>query len=417
MNPILKYKPLQQAPGWKHTVLLLAVWLLVACGAPPPVLKTDLSQVAEKEYPVFADVMYYDGLEFSLQQSLAYFNRIPPDRTFAFGPDTYTAAHMKLSIERFRDFVLSKPSTQALNDFIHSNYRVYRSVGNAETGQVLFTGYYEPLLQGSLSRSDEYRYPLYARPDDLITVDLSPFSPSLKGKRITGRISDRTVVPYYDRQQINQKDVLAPEIDVLAWVNDPIDLFFLHIQGSGKIALDDGNVINVHYHTSNGRPYRSIGRLLIDQGKIAKEEMSMQKIRAYLHEHPDEVDSILNHNPSYVFFKLEEDGPLGYLEVVLTPGRSIALDRRIFVPAALAYIETQMPLVDRNGDIQTWVDFSGFTLNHDTGGAIRGPGRVDIFWGSGTYARITAGHMQHDGALYFLVLKPEVAGDTLARKE
>jgi membrane-bound lytic murein transglycosylase A len=145
--------------------------------------------------------------------------------------------------------------------------------------------------------------------------------------------------------------------------------------------------------------------------------MSMQKIRAYLSDHPDEVDAILNHNPSYVFFKLEEEGPLGYLEVVLTPGRSIALDRRIFAPAALAYIETQMPLVDNMGAIHTWVDFSGFTLNHDTGGAIRGPGRVDIFWGSGTYASITAGHMQHTGALYFLVLKSDPATDTLVTKE
>ena len=273
------------------------------------------------------------------------------------------------------------------------------------------------MLHGSLTRSEDYRYPLYARPDDLITIDLSPFSSDLKGKRITGRISNGTVVPYYDRKQIEQKELLTPESDVLAWVKDPIDLFFLHIQGSGKVALDDGNFINVHYHTSNGRPYRSIGKLLIDQGKIPKEEMSMQKIRAYLADHPDEVDAILNHNPSYVFFKLEKEGPLGYLEVVLTPGRSIALDRRIFAPAALAYIETQMPLVDNNGTIHTWVDFSGFTLNHDTGGAIRGPGRVDIFWGSGTYASITAGHMQHTGALYFLVLKPETVTANLVTQE
>jgi len=324
MKPIQKNKHLKSAPGWKHAFLLLALlvaWLMAACEAPPPVLKTDLLQVSEKEYPVFTDVMFYDGLEFSLLQSLAYLDRIPADRAFSFGPDTYTAAHVKLSIETFRNFIESKPSSQALNDFVHHNYRVYRSVGNAQTGQVLFTGYYEPLLQGSRSHSDEYRYPLYARPDDLITVDLTPFASDLKGKRITGRISNRTVVPYYDRRQIQQKDVLTPEAEILAWVQDPIDLFFLHIQGSGKIALDDGTVINVHYHTSNGRPYRSIGRLLIDQGKIAKEEMSMQKIRAYLKEHPEEVDGILNHNPSYVFFKLEEEGPLGYLEVVLTPER------------------------------------------------------------------------------------------------
>jgi membrane-bound lytic murein transglycosylase A len=396
---------------------MLVIGLFAGCEGPPPVLKTDLYQVPEDEYPVFTDVMFYDGLAFSLQQSLAYLQRIPAERTFRFGPDKYTAAHIKKSIETFGNFIAAKPSTPELNDFIQTNYRVYRSAGSHQTGEVLFTGYYEPLLQGSLTPTDEYRFPLYARPDDLITIDLSPFSSDLKGKRIMGRIANDTVVPYYDRRQIQQKSWLTPESHIIAWVKDPINLFFLHIQGSGKIALTDGTFINVHYHASNGRPYRSIGKLLIDQGKIAKEEMSMQKIRAYLQEHPDEVDAILNHNPSYVFFKIEPEGPLGYLEVVLTPGRSIALDRRIFAPAALAYIETQMPLVDRKGEIHTWVDFSGFALNHDTGGAIRGPGRVDVFWGSGTYARITAGHMQHNGALYFLVLKPEAVVDISLSKE
>jgi membrane-bound lytic murein transglycosylase A len=134
----------------------------------------------------------------------------------------------------------------------------------------------------------------------------------------------------------------------------------------------------------------------------------MQKIREYLRKNPEKVEAVLNYNPSYVFFKIEEEGPLGYLEVKLTPGRSIALDRRIFPLSGLAFIETQKPLIDGDGQIYRWTGFSRFVLNHDTGGAIRGPGRADLFWGSGDYAEIAAGHMQHTGKLYFLILKPDV---------
>ena len=134
--------------------------------------------------------------------------------------------------------------------------------------------------------------------------------------------------------------------------------------------------------------------------------MSMQKIREYLREHPEKIEPVLNHNPSYVFFTIEPDGPLGNINVKLTPGRSIALDRYIFPPAALAFIATQKPVIDSSGKIQGWTDFTRFVLNQDTGGAIRGPGRADLFWGNGPYAEIAAGHMKHEGHLYFLVLKP-----------
>jgi membrane-bound lytic murein transglycosylase A len=189
-------------------------------------------------------------------------------------------------------------------------------------------------------------------------------------------------------------------------VDDRIDLFFLHIQGSGRIYLTNGKTIRVHYHGANGRPYRSIGRLLIDQGKLGAAEMSMQRLKAYLKDHPEEVDEVLNHNPSYVFFKTETTGPIGAIGVDLTPGRSVAVDRRVFPMAAPAFMQTQIPVVDGNGRIDRWMDFSAFALNQDTGGAIQGPGRVDIFWGNGPYARIAAGHMQHEGAFYLLILNP-----------
>ena len=281
------------------------------------------------------------------------------------------------------------------------------SAGRDRRGQVLFTGYYEPLLQGSLHPNAEYTVPLFALPDDLIEIDLAPFSPKYKGEKIIGRFTDKTVVPYYDRSAIDSDDVLEGQAVKLAWLKDPVDLFFLQIQGSGKIFLNNGETINVHYHTTNGRPYRSIGKLLIDEGKIPREEMSMQSIRAYLLKHPQEIARVLNYNPSYVFFKIEKEGPLGCLNFRLTPGRSIALDRRIFPLPALAFIKTQKPLIDADGQICDWIDFGRFVLSQDTGGAIRGPGRADLFWGNGPYAEIAAGYMQHAGRLYFLVLKPK----------
>ena len=240
-----------------------------------------------------------------------------------------------------------------------------------------------------------------------MSIDLSAFSKKYAGEKIVGRFAQQTIVPYYDRREIEQEGVLEGKTEVLAWVNDPVDLFFLQIQGSGRIVLNSGQSLNVHYHETNGQPYRSIGKLLIEQEKIPKSEMSMQKIREYLRDHPEEVDDILNYNPSYIFFKTEEDGPLGFLEVKLTPGRSIAVDRRLFPLPALAFIKTQKPIIDGSGQITRWVDFSRFVVSQDTGGAIRGPGRSDLFWGNGMYAEIAAGHMQHKGNLYFLVLKPD----------
>jgi len=311
------------------------------------------------------------------------------------------------SLEYFLGYVQTRPSPDDLNKFIRSNYIVYRSVGRDAGGEVLYTGYYEPNLRGSLSSNGEYRFPIYARPSDLLTVDLSLFNEKYAGQKIIGRVAGQTVVPYYDRNEIDAEGALDGKADVLVWVDDPVDVFFLQIQGSGKVYLDSGEVLNIHYHTSNGRPYRSIGTLLIENKQISVDEMSMQKIRQFLNNHPDKMTAVFNYNPSYVFFKVEPDGPLGNINVKLTPGRSIALDRRIFPAAALAFIETEKPVVDSSGRIESWQRFSRFALNQDTGGAIRGPGRADLFFGNGPYAEIAAGHLKHAGKLYFLVLKPE----------
>ena len=369
--------------------------------APPLILLTD------RKFPEFSDDMNFDALTAAITQSLAYLRTKSPQTLFLFNEDAYPVTHMIRSLEQFSDFIQTRPESATLNRFICENYLVYKAAGRRDPGRILVTGYYEPFLKGSYHKNGRFQYPLYARPDDLVSVDLSCFSERLKGETIWGRFDGKTLVPYHDRRAINSGGALAGKADVLAWVDDCIDLFFLHIQGSGKLYMDAGPPINVHYNSPNGRPYRSIGKLLIDEGAIPRKKMSMQAIKQYLRANPLKVADILNANPSYVFFNTESKGPIGSIGVQLTPGRSIATDRHLFPKGALAFIQTQKPLVDGNGSIDAWTAFSRFVLNQDTGGAIQGAGRADVFWGNGPYAELAAGHMQHPGRLYFLVLKSE----------
>lgn len=415
MTPLTSARgfPVRRPTGLVFAVLI--AFLLAGCPAPPkppagaPAVEAapSLVRIDPSAYPDFADDLDFDSLDQAIAQSIGYLQGLPASREFAFGRDRYPSEHILLSLRRFQAFIRVRPSASDLQKYIRAFYRVYQSVGRDPRREVLFTGYYEPLLRGRGSVSPEYRYPIYARPDDLLTIDLSAFSEKYAGEKLIGRIEAHSVVPYYDRRDIAEGGALYGKAPVLAWVDDPIDIFFLHVQGSGKVRLEDGRVLNLGYDTSNGRPYRSVGQLLIEEGRIGREEMSMQRIRAYLDENPGEIPRVLSHNPSYIFFKITPDGPLGSLNAKLTPGRSIALDRSAFPPAALCFVETQKPVIDGQGRIASWTALRRFTLNQDTGGAIKGPGRADLFWGGGPHAETAAGHLKHPGKLYFLVLRPE----------
>jgi membrane-bound lytic murein transglycosylase A len=388
--------------GW----CLLMAWL-AGCAVTPKIKAPQIAMqpVAASAYPRFCDDMGYDNLMQCLSQSLVYLRKQPGDRLFRYGPDPYSAKQLIDSLETFTAFLKTRPSCSALNKFIKANYRLYRSEGRASDGRMLFTGYYEPVLIASRVKTPFYSVPILGAPKDLVSIDLSAFASKFRGDRIVGRWTGKTVVPYYSRKEIVQEGRLEGRAPVLAWLHDPLDLFFLQVQGSGKVYLTDGGSLNIHYRCENGLAYRSVGKRLIDQGRIPKSEMSMQRIRSYLHEHPEAVSETLNYNPSYVFFQTESAGPKGAINLVLTPGRSLAADRRVFPMAALAYIQTEKPVIDGNGAIDRWTPFGRFVLVQDSGGAIRGAGRADLFWGSGPYAEIAAGHLQHPGALYFLVLK------------
>ncbi len=363
--------------------------------------------LSPETHPRFSDDLVYDGLSHGLRQSLAYLNRVPAERAFEFGSETYTARQMIASLTEFDRFLAQRPDADTLQAFIRKRCRVYRSSGREGGGQVLFTGYFAPELTGSPVASRRFTHPVYGRPAGLVRIDLAPFFPGqARSETLFGRLAGDRVIPLPARREIERDGALREQAPALAWVDDPIALFFLHVQGSGQVRFSDGSRLHLQYDSANGHPYRSIGKLLIEAGKIPKSEMSMQRIREYLQAHPGEVQEILHQNPSYVFFRVQPGGPFGALDVPLTPGRSLATDRRIFPPGALGYIETRQPLLSAPGKIDSWGRCHRFVLNQDTGGAIRGPGRADLYIGSGDYAEVAAGHMQHEGQLYFLMLQP-----------
>lgn len=368
-----------------------------------------LNRLKPAHYPLFTDTLDFKGLSGSIDNSLAYFKKVPQARKYSYGKEIYTAAQMITSLETFKAYVEKEPSTAELNAFIRSRFFVYKAAGNTDR-EVLFTGYFEPTYDGSLEKSDQYPYPLYARPDDLVEIDLSLFSDKYRGHgRLTARVNPATkrVVPYYSREQINSLEEFHTKASPVVWLKSRVDRFFLEIQGSGRIDLGQGQLLRVHYAGSNGNAYRSIGRYLIEKNEILKENMSMQAIRTWLEMHPDRMDEVLHHNESFVFFRTEEGGPYGSLGVEVTPFRSLATDRKLFPKGGLCFVQAQLPDTFRINPIKEWETAAFFALNQDTGGAIKGPARADLFCGNGHYAKFTAGHMNTYGTLFFLVLKPD----------
>lgn len=391
---------------------LLFLFIAVTFFACHPVLKKEARHPEEALapvrffYPEFRDDMDMGSLVSAIQKNTQYLDRLDPETVFYYGSQEVSCKQVKQSQEAFLKLLAENPDPEQFNRAIRDNFLIFRATGREGNHQVLFTGYFEPVYEAGLSPDDTFKYPIYDRPDDLITADLSLFKPDLKGERIVGRLQGQRLIPYLSRYHIDEENALKGRDLEIAWLKDPVDVAFLQIQGSGRLRLRDGSTIHVGYSASNGLGYRSIGRRLVDKGLLSMEEISMQAIRRYLAEHPEIVKEVLYYNPSYVFFQRLSAGPLGNIRVPLTPGRSLALDAKLFPKGALAFISCEKPSVNSRGEITGWNKFSRFVLNQDTGGAIRGAGRADIFWGSGLYAETAAGHLKHEGELYLLIQKP-----------
>lgn len=387
---------------------LIAAALFAVLWALPALASAQMAELSPSRHPVFVDDLGYAGLSRAIGQTIAYYEKLPSSRRMAYGPDAYTVEDLISGLRRFDQFMEKKPSAEAVQKFLRENARVYAHIEQSEPVSILFTGYYEPVIQGSRKKTDLFQYPVYGRPKDLVELDLSAFDAGCDSRSAVGRVADGRVVPYYDRRTIDTTDLLQSRAEVIAWAADPVKLFFLHVQGSGRIRLRDGDMIAVHFDITNGRPYKSIGKYLIDKGKMDRSNMSMQAIAAYLEKHPGDIREVLFSNPRYVFFKKSRGGPKGSLGVDLTPGRSVALDRDVSPAGAFLFICAKKP-TDKNaaGRKHDWVPFCRFACSQDAGSAISGKNRADLFWGSGASARMAAGHMQHRGRIYYLVILPK----------
>jgi membrane-bound lytic murein transglycosylase A len=292
---------------------------------------------------------------------------------------------------------LVEPSRETLVRFFESNFTPYQVVNIDGSDNGLVTGYYEPLLHGSRKRTVRYHVPVYGVPDDLLVIDLAEVYPELKNMRLRGRVDGRRVVPYFDRAQIEigAAPVAGKEI---VWVEDSVELFFMQIQGSGRVKLDNDGMIALGYAEQNGYPYRSIGRLLVDRGDLPLEKASMQGIKAWAKQNPGKLQELLNYNASYIFFREMPPnlpGPLGALGVPLTARRSIAVDARYIPLGAPVFLVTTMP--------NSRQPLNRLMLAQDTGGAIRGAVRADFFWGFGDEATALAGRMRQSGRMWVML--------------
>jgi membrane-bound lytic murein transglycosylase A len=364
-------------------------------GAP---IQTDLVAVDAGTLGELADDLSAASLAAAIDRDLEYLARQRDDWLLALSESVCPASSLRLALEGLREAL---DDGTPLDRYVREHFRIFRSVGR--NGGSFFTGYYEPVIEGRRLRGGPFVHALYRRPPDLVEIPLGSFDAKLVDSKIYGRLDHGRLEPYYSRREIDGARVLDGRGLELVWLADPVDRYFLHVQGSGVIRFEDGSHLRVGFAGSNGRPYTSIGQLLIADGSLGPGEASSPAIQRYLRAHPERRDRILFSNDRYVFFREAEDGPVGSLGVRLTAGRSIATDPSNYPPGALAYIRTRVPVVENGSDVARTQPIQRFVLNQDAGAAITGPGRVDLFFGTADQAGLDAGNMSATGEIYWLM--------------
>ncbi len=339
---------------------------------------------------LLADDASAESLQQAVARSVAYLERLPAERSVS-------ALDRRLSVGAQLDMLRTLPGLVADGNWtaaVCQHAKVYR----VELPEgFLITGYYQPELRARRKRGGAFRYPLYRTPDDLVDVDLTQWCTEC-GQRVSqGRVKDGRLIPYYSRREI-EAGVLEGRGYEIAWLEDPIETFFMHVQGSAVLRFEDGVQMHVSYSSSNGRPYTSIGRVLIERGKVTREALSMQALKDYLRAHTDEQEEILSRNERYIFFRTVTTGPIGSLGVPLTAGRSLAADANTYPPGALVFLK----IAPRPGAAQP-VSTTRFASIQDSGAAINTPSRLDVYWGTGDAAADIAGDMRNPGELYLVL--------------
>jgi len=341
--------------------------------------------VVSEEQIDLNDDLDYASLELAIDRSIKYYESSGQKRVYRIADKLISAKQMKDSLIAFRRIIKNGASIEDKKNQIRQEFDICRAAGDDEHGGVLFTGYYEPLLEGSLTPTEKYKYPLYKPPPELAMETIS------NNQTKANQMKSGESLPYHTRREIDVEGVLKGRGLELLWVDDPIELFSLHIQGSGKIKLEDGRLLTVSYAQNNGRPFRVISNRTVKNFLKSKQEQ--------------ELLEILSYNERYIFFRFVDKEPIGSLGQPVTPDRSIATDPDYFPQGALAFIRLRKPVFDAEGNIKQRVPFSRFVLNQDKGSAIKGPGRVDLFCGFGENAEATASSLKEKGELYFLIKK------------
>jgi membrane-bound lytic murein transglycosylase A len=359
---------------------------------------TDPSQIPDFS-AAFGDTESRAALAKATAGSVKYLADHPSSRQF-FPSNGITHERALESLQVFSDVLASSLSPEDFNARLRQMFDVYQSVGCDDRGTVLFTGYYRPIFDASPVPTAEYRFPLYKRPPDLVT---DRHGTPLGRRTPTGRVE-----PYYTRGELEQSGYLKGL--ELAWLKDKFEVFIIHVQGSAMLHMTDGSWWAVGYAGKTDRPYTSVSEELIKDGRIKKEERNLQRLRRYFREHPADLDTYLNRNECFVFFTRTDGGAYGSLGVPVTPLRTIATDKGIYPRAAPAFLVTKIPGAGGVGQM----DYRAFALDQDTGGAIRAPGRADIFMGTGPEAEAVAGHTLSEGKLFYLFLKDGYARNSAA---
>jgi membrane-bound lytic murein transglycosylase A len=342
------------------------------------------------------------GFVAATRDALAYLGGLPPLTELDFAGHVRTADELAAGLRRASAIIRESDDPRRRTERLQQEFVLLRSAGRDGEGEVLVTGYYEPVLEARREPVPPFTAPVYGVPDDLIRVQLEDFGVTAERSTLIGRLDGARLVPYPDRGAIDFEQGLVSKPEVLGYLNGLVEVFFLQVQGSGTLIFPDGERLRAGYATGNGHPYRSIGRLLLDEGAMTTDEMSMQAIRRYLRDHPAEVERVLGHNPSYVFFRSlpADGGPIGCFGVPVTAGRSIAVDRSLFPAPTAAFVTGRLPAAGGSDR-----PFARLVVIQDTGGAITGPGRVDLFFGTGDAAGELAGRTKHLGELFILLPK------------
>ena len=386
----MRNRPLRPSSPYAVIMLLLVV---VSSLLPPNAIIRAAESTTTDEQLLFTDDLDRQSLLQAARRQAEYLRRMPGDRSFNLGTHAVPTGLLRRSIASFIEIIEQEPSLQGISRRLQEDFLLLP----AGTGEILVTGYFQPLIDGSLEPIPPFIHPLYRLPPDLIARDIG-------GATSIGRFCDGRFAPYWSREEIETRLPLAG--NELLYLDDPIASFILHIQGSGIIRLRDGSCRSVRFAGSNGRPYRSIGRLLVAEGRLTLEQATLPGIVDYLRAHPGELRRILHANPRFIFFDWGEAGAVkGSGNIALTAGRSVAVDPSVIPLGTVAFLKTRQPVVDRDGQLRRWRPLDRFVFPQDSGAAIRGDSRVDLFLGDGEAARHVAGLMREKGALFILVKK------------